>query len=33
MSRRVSNGVSQAYGYIGGDRIDHVRQLAGKSNW
>lgn len=25
MSRRVSSGVSQAYGYIGGARIEHVR--------
>jgi hypothetical protein len=31
MSRRVSNGVSQAYGYMGGDRIDHVRQAMALS--
>ena len=31
MSRRVSNGLSHAYGYIGGDRIDHVRQAMALS--
>jgi hypothetical protein len=31
MSRRVSNGLSQAYGYMGGDRIDHVRQAMALS--
>lgn len=31
MSRRVSSGVSQAYGYMGGDRIDHVRQAMALS--
>lgn len=31
MSRRVSNGFSQAYGYMGGNRIDHVRQAMALS--
>ncbi|SET27452.1 DUF6861 domain-containing protein [Pseudomonas graminis] len=31
MSRRVSNGVSQAYGYIGGARIDHLQQAMALS--
>jgi hypothetical protein len=31
MSRRVSNGFNQAYGYMGGNRIDHVRQAMALS--
>jgi hypothetical protein len=31
MSRRVSNGVSQAYGYVGGARIDHLQQAMALS--
>ena len=31
MSRRVSNRVSQAYGYVGGVRIDHLQQAMALS--
>lgn len=30
-SRRVSNGANQAYGYLGGERIDNVRQAMALS--
>ncbi|MGA9094101.1 DUF6861 domain-containing protein, partial [Pseudomonas putida] len=30
-SRRVSNGANQAYGYLGGQRIDNVRQAMALS--